>query len=592
MHFYQSATRYEEAHFNHEVERVSECTMIFERYISRNADEQVDLPASIRSTIVKQLFRGHQTLFSVAAEWAINHLCANYWALFTSEVNANASVKNDITMGSAILTIAEASAAGSRPLADKFSPLSQKSAPLAMTSSDNSLNSFSIAGGPVDDLGRRWSTLAAKLPYEIDTRAAAYKDDSEQIGAVSEFAALAAKKFPVRLEMHSGGAFSASNYLPDSCSFVTPQHMMVDAPQLLHHQSTHKIVPVSASQTSRFSRLSSESKNGTACPEQQSAPAVKRDSRNRALTSVSAPRASGTETNLATGTLAVHSKSSGSLLSPRAFLQQSSISAMTTSNFNAALHRLERKAAPSSAKEVLEHSNCCSVFKEFLSQEGLAQTLLFFIEVEEFRRIPNIDFQTARARKICNKYIHDLAVMPIPVSNSIRQEVIAQLADSAVLPTLFQQASEEVLRYIEIYQFPRFQRSPEFVEVVSILTKELQTSRHSPAMKRNSSLVIRGISESDTRSLKQILLFQLPTRYFKDFCVRTKCGENILFWLDVENYVHLPGSDYMRRVACKIYKKYVADDAKMQVNIGFDAKQEVFSGLTSGNRHLFKNVSM
>jgi hypothetical protein len=264
----------------------------------------------------------------------------------------------------------------------------------------------------------------------------------------------------------------------------------------------------------------------------------------------------------------------------------------TASHFNAALlSRVDRKAPSSSAREVLEHPHCCSVFKAFLDSEGVAQTLLFFVEVEEFRRIPHVAFQTSRARKINVKYLHDLAVMPVPVSTAVKSEVAAHIADKSVLPTLFQAASDEVLRYIEIFQFPRFQQSGDFMSVLAILAKEGQLAgRHSPVKRRSSSLVIRASAMSDLQSLREILQHQLPTRYFKDFCVRTVCCENILFWLDVENYLHLPGSDYMRRVACKIYKKYVADEAKMQVNVSYATRQDIFDNLMGGQRLLFKKV--
>lgn len=273
-------------------------------------------------------------------------------------------------------------------------------------------------------------------------------------------------------------------------------------------------------------------------------------------------------------------------------LFNSSISALTSANFSAALQRLEKKAAPITALEVMDSSLCCSIFKEFLDKEGLAQTLLFFIEVDEFRRIPHADFQSLRAKKICNKYINDLAVMSIPITNVCRAEIVLRVEDKTVLPTLFQTASDEVLRYIEMFQFPRFQNSPEFMRVASILTLERHSQQNSSGMRRGSNLNVRGvIASSEMNTLKQILRYQLPTRYFKDFCVRTLCSENIFFWLDVENYMNLPGSDYMKRMACKIYKKYIADDSKTQVNISYAIKQDIFNNLMSGHRYLFRNVS-
>ena len=156
-----------------------------------------------------------------------------------------------------------------------------------------------------------------------------------------------------------------------------------------------------------------------------------------------------------------------------------------------------------------------------------------------------------------------------------------------VLPTLFKCAAEEVVRYIEIFQFPRFQRSPEMPRVVALLSVERQ---HPQQCKRRSSLTVRATPVPQNLSLKSILKNQTCTRYLKDFCAKVFCCENLLFWLDVENYQNLPGSEYMRRVACKIYKKFIADGSKMQVNISYAVKQEVFEQLLSGDRQLFKKV--
>jgi hypothetical protein len=61
------------------------------------------------------------------------------------------------------------------------------------------------------------------------------------------------------------------------------------------------------------------------------------------------------------------------------------------------------------------------VFKEFLTLEGAApHTLLFLLEVDEYRRIPSAAFQSTRARKIFNKFVHTDAVMPLPISDHVR----------------------------------------------------------------------------------------------------------------------------------------------------------------------------
>jgi hypothetical protein len=98
-----------------------------------------------------------------------------------------------------------------------------------------------------------------------------------------------------------------------------------------------------------------------------------------------------------------------------------------------------------SLQDILSQNKCCSLFKEFLQKESSSQTLIFLVEVEEFRLIPSagnevflkyifiisnlidflykntiLAFQISRAKKIYNKFLHSLAIMPIPVSETAR----------------------------------------------------------------------------------------------------------------------------------------------------------------------------
>lgn len=85
-------------------------------------------------------------------------------------------------------------------------------------------------------------------------------------------------------------------------------------------------------------------------------------------------------------------------------------------------------------------------------------------------------------------------------------------------------------------------------------------------------------------------MYQFCTRYFKDFCVRTYCHENILFWLDSENYQNLPGSNYMRRIAMKIHRKYIKEEALLQVNICSSTRVEIAKKLSDPTRTIFKRA--
>ena len=112
------------------------------------------------------------------------------------------------------------------------------------------------------------------------------------------------------------------------------------------------------------------------------------------------------------------------------------------------------------------------------------------------------------------------------------------------------------------------------------------------ANKRRASIIVQAptIGASGMKTLKQVLSYQFSIRYFKDFCTRTYCHESILFWLDAENYQNLPGSNYMKRIANKVYKKYIADFAMLQINISGKTRLEISKNLEFPTRTIFKKA--
>ena len=236
-------------------------------------------------------------------------------------------------------------------------------------------------------------------------------------------------------------------------------------------------------------------------------------------------------------------------------------------------------------RDVLYQPQCCSLFKDFLDKESASQTLLFLLEVEEYRRIPTVDFQQVRAKKIFNKFLHSLAIMPVPISQQTQDNIVLELLVMAT-PSIFSVAAEEVLAYIEETQFPRFQQSAEMNKVVNILTQEAGATKP----KRRTSICGDVVQICDVNNLRQLLQFQISTRFFKDFCMRAYVNESLFFWLDAENYTNLPGSDYMRRTAFKICRKYIFEKAKLQINISHATKVEIMKGLVQPGRDLFKRA--
>jgi hypothetical protein len=90
-------------------------------------------------------------------------------------------------------------------------------------------------------------------------------------------------------------------------------------------------------------------------------------------------------------------------------------------------------------------------------------------------------------------------------------------------------------------------------------------------------------------------------------CAISFSSENLFFWLDVENYSNIPGSDFRKRIAIQMCKKYIDDNvsgasdfwepvrlttvqSKMQVNISSTTRIDLLANLVDPSRFVFLKV--
>mmetsp|Transcript_23536 Transcript_23536/g.39976 ORF Transcript_23536/g.39976 Transcript_23536/m.39976 type:complete len:965 (-) Transcript_23536:251-3145(-) len=253
-------------------------------------------------------------------------------------------------------------------------------------------------------------------------------------------------------------------------------------------------------------------------------------------------------------------------------------------------------------EDIMSRSACLTIFKAYLDAEGTSQTLLFLIEVDEFQKIPETGFQQSRARKIFFKFIHSKAIMAVPLTPATRQAIEAEFSSDDISALIFSKAIQEVTRFVECHQFPRFMQSAEAESVTKIIDEEVATNTSSTDEENYIPYLRRKPSHNDdqapweVKSLDDMMNFRVllkyPTavRFFKDYCVRTHCNENLFFWLDADNYTKLPGSDFRKRVAVKLSRKYIVDDAKLQVNISGKVRLRILSELPTAGRLVFQQA--
>lgn len=241
--------------------------------------------------------------------------------------------------------------------------------------------------------------------------------------------------------------------------------------------------------------------------------------------------------------------------------------------------------------DVLQDPKCCGIFKESLDREGTSQTLLFLMEVEEYRRIPMADYMSRTARKIYNKFIHPQCIMPIPITRLTRDTITVDIEGSSYTQSMFTPAFSEVCQYLEAHQFARFVASVDLMRVIDILKQEAVMEPEQRKLVRRGSIQLSPIVCSSITTFRDIIGSQACTRFFKEYCCRMYCSENLYFWMDAENYCNVPGNDYRRSIAVRIFRKFISSEAKQQINISSQLVATIFDGLQEAGKLLFKQVN-
>jgi hypothetical protein len=77
----------------------------------------------------------------------------------------------------------------------------------------------------------------------------------------------------------------------------------------------------------------------------------------------------------------------------------------------------------------------------------------------------------------------------------------------------------------------------------------------------------RSVFSLAPAAVENILKDSINLKYFKQFCIREMSVENLLFYLEVEDYSKSEAPEYRKFCARKIYQKYIRPDAPMGVSV-------------------------
>lgn len=60
-----------------------------------------------------------------------------------------------------------------------------------------------------------------------------------------------------------------------------------------------------------------------------------------------------------------------------------------------------------------------------------------------------------------------------------------------------------------------------------------------------------------------------------------------MFWMEAEDFKMIPGVDFMKLRAKKMYKRYLAEDAKMQINLPSKVAASLEEAMKNPSRTMF-----
>ncbi|RHZ17933.1 hypothetical protein DYB37_005110 [Aphanomyces astaci] len=123
-----------------------------------------------------------------------------------------------------------------------------------------------------------------------------------------------------------------------------------------------------------------------------------------------------------------------------------------------ALHapQLRSKEMRESFQSVLTNEVKLRYFKSYCVENMTLENLMFHLDVEDAKRLPNQSFVQARARKIIDTYIRHGAKMHIHLRQSIHMDLIQKLDRNEIDPTMFVDSQYVAMEAIKADVWPKF----------------------------------------------------------------------------------------------------------------------------------------
>ncbi|EPZ36666.1 Regulator of G protein signaling domain-containing protein [Rozella allomycis CSF55] len=144
--------------------------------------------------------------------------------------------------------------------------------------------------------------------------------------------------------------------------------------------------------------------------------------------------------------------------------------------------------------------------------------------------------------------------------------VCGALYDEDMVPLLFESVIGDVLDMFSIVNVENIHEDP-----------EIFNSRNSKPLKmedsKESNVVSVSILSTEDK-FQAVLHNKIHLDLFKDFCIKEKCIEYLLFWIEVETLQSV--NPVQRQLLIKyIYNTFIKDDSPLKVNLGNEIRKDI-----------------
>ncbi|POM74927.1 LOW QUALITY PROTEIN: Regulator of G protein signaling [Phytophthora palmivora] len=291
---------------------------------------------------------------------------------------------------------------------------------------------------------------------------------------------------------------------------------------------------------------------------------------------------------------------------------------------------------------ILAHPAKLRFLKTFCMEALALENLLFYLEVEDCKRLPNLSFVVNKTRRIYDRYCSPLSKTYITgLGDNGALKEIHEVVDSkgALVPKLFYEVQINVFNRISDEIWPGFCRSQEYLDHSKEVKPEakhltrrnrfeeseavhqkldnasefqlIDTAMHYPveklipisfpesirgaARRKSIQKLEQKLEEDQTLTPEQQLNLLLgdpfAKKYLKLFMTRRGVESLLAFCEEVEDFKLLPGIEFLQHSAKKIYRKYMMPSARLQVDMSAAMRDEVFVRLANPSVDMFKKIA-